>query len=118
VLPLLLGSARGDLRGVEARWSAPCALCVVIASAGYPASYEKGQRIQGLSSAGQEAIVFHAGTRSEDGQVVTAGGRVLAVTATGQTIDEAAARAYAVAQQIHFEGAHYRRDIGHHARAK
>ena len=118
VLPLLLGSARGDLRGVEASWSAPCALCVVIASEGYPASYEKGRRIQGLSTVGQEAIVFHAGTRSEDGQVVTAGGRVLAITATGQTVDEAAARAYTVAQQIHFEGAHYRRDIGHHARAK
>jgi phosphoribosylamine--glycine ligase len=118
LLPLLLGSARGDLRGVEARWSAPCALCVVIASEGYPVSYEKGRRIQGLASAGQEAIVFHAGTRSEDGQVVTDGGRVLAVTATGQTVDEAAARAYTVAQQIHFEGAHYRRDIGHHARAK
>ncbi|MEY4510637.1 MAG: hypothetical protein RLZZ450_2759 [Pseudomonadota bacterium] len=118
LLPLLLGSAQGDLRGVEASWSAPCALCVVIASGGYPASYEKGVRIQGLSTAGQEAIVFHAGTRNDDGQVVTAGGRVLAITATGQTVDEAAARAYTVAQQIHFEGAHYRRDIGHHARAK
>lgn len=118
LLPLLLGSARGDLRGVEASWSAPCALCVVVASGGYPVSYEKGRRIQGLATAGQEAIVFHAGTRSEDGHVVTAGGRVLAITATGQTVDEAAARAYTVAQQIHFEGAHYRRDIGHHARAK
>lgn len=117
-LPLLLGSARGDLRGIEPAWSAPCALCVVMASAGYPGSYPKGVRIQGLESAGQEALVFHAGTVLEGDQVVTSGGRVLTVTATGQTVDEAAARAYAVVQQIHFEGAHYRSDIGHHARTK
>jgi len=118
LLPLLLGSARGDLRGVEAAWSAPCALCVVMASEGYPASYEKGRPIQGLDRVGQEAIVFHAGTRAEGDKVVTAGGRVLAITATGQSVDEAAARAYTVAHQIHFAGAHYRRDIGHHARGK
>jgi phosphoribosylamine--glycine ligase len=117
VLPLLLGSARGDLSGVETKWAAPCALCVVIASGGYPGAYEKDKRIQGLDRVGAEAIVFHAGTRQDQQQVVTAGGRVLAVTATGQSIDEAAARAYAVANQLHFEGAHYRRDIGHHARS-
>ncbi len=118
LLPLLAGAARGDLRGVEPHWSAPCALCVVIASAGYPGPYQSGKAIQGLERAGQEAIVFHAGTRLEGERVVTAGGRVLTVTATGQSVDEAAARAYAVAQQLHFEGAHYRRDIGHHARAQ
>jgi len=118
LLPLLLGSARGDLSGVEARWSAPCALCVVMAAEGYPGSYEKGRRILGLDSAGQEAIVFHAGTALVGEHVVSAGGRVLTVTATGQTVDEAAARAYTVAQQIHFEGAHYRKDIGHHARSE
>ena len=118
LLPLLLGAARGDLRGIEVRWSAPCALAVVMASAGYPGSYENGRRIQGLESSGQEAIVFHAGTKLDGERVVTAGGRVLTVTAIGQTVDEAAARAYSVAQQIHFDGAHYRRDIGHHARAK
>jgi phosphoribosylamine---glycine ligase len=118
LLPLLLGSARGDLRGVEARWSAPCALCVVMASGGYPGKYDKGLRIEGLDRAGQEAIVFHAGTALTDDAVVTAGGRVLTITAIGQSVDEAAARAYAVAQQIHFAGAHYRSDIGHHARSK
>lgn len=123
VLPLLLGSARGDLRGVALRWAAPCALCVVIASEGYPGSYPKGRPILGLEGAAQEALVFHAGTerRAADGgapQVVTAGGRVLAVTATGQSVDEAAARAYAAARHVHFEGAHYRSDIGHHARGK
>jgi phosphoribosylamine--glycine ligase len=118
VLPLLLGAAKGDLRGVETKWAAPCALCVVIASGGYPAAYDKDKRIQGLDRLGAEAVVFHAGTRMDQQNVVTAGGRVLAVTATGKTIDEAAARAYTVANQIHFEGAHYRRDIGHHARSK
>ena len=116
LLPLLLGSARGDLSQVSAVWSAPCALCVVLASEGYPLAAKTGRRIQGLDRLGQEAIVFHAGTAADGEQVVSAGGRVLCVTATGQTVDEAAARAYAVAQQLHFEGAHYRSDIGHHAR--
>ncbi|MET0340594.1 MAG: phosphoribosylamine--glycine ligase [Polyangiales bacterium] len=118
VLPLLLGSARGDLRGVETQWAAPAALCVVMASGGYPGSYTKGTRILGLESVGQEALVFHAGTAEQDGHVVTSGGRVLTVTSTGQSIDEAAARAYAVVRQIHFEGAQHRTDIGHHARTK
>jgi phosphoribosylamine---glycine ligase len=118
LLPLLLGSARGDLRGVEVRWSAPCALCVVMTAEGYPGNYRKGERIQGLEQVGQEAIVFHAGTALDDGRVVTSGGRVLTITATGQSVDEAAARVYSVAQQVHFEGAHFRRDIGHHARGR
>ncbi len=119
ILPLLLGSARGDLSGVETKWAAPCALCVVIASGGYPGAYDKDKRIAGLDTAGAEAVVFHAGTRLDHQQnVVTSGGRVLAVTATGKSVDEAAARAYTVANQLHFEGAHYRRDIGHHARSK
>lgn len=118
LLPLLLGSAKGDLRGVTTRWAAPSALCIVMASEGYPAAYPKGRAIHGLDTAGAEAVVFHAGTSLEGGRVVTAGGRVLAVTAIGQTIDEAAARAYSVAQQVHFDGAHYRRDIGHHARTR
>jgi len=118
LLPLLLGAARGDLRDVEVRWAAPCALCVVVASEGYPGAYEKGRPILGLDHAGQEAIVFHAGTTHSNGRVVTSGGRVLAVTATGQTVDEAAARAYAVTSQLHFQGAQYRNDIGHNARSK
>jgi phosphoribosylamine---glycine ligase len=118
VLPLLLGSARGDLRGVSTRWAAPAALCVVMASEGYPGNYPKGRPILGLESAGQEAMVFHAGSQLVEGRPVTSGGRVLTVTSTGQTIDEAAARAYSVVQQIHFDGAQYRRDIGHHARGK
>jgi phosphoribosylamine--glycine ligase len=121
LLPLLLGAARGDLRGVELRWAAPCALCVVMASEGYPGSYPKGRPVLGLEHPCPEATVFHAGTAllaAAEGapQVVTAGGRVLVVTATGQSIDEAATHAYRALQQLHFEGAHYRSDIGHHAR--
>ncbi|MDB4973681.1 MAG: Phosphoribosylamine--glycine ligase [Myxococcaceae bacterium] len=117
LLPLLLGSARGDLSQVKAEWSAPCALCVVMASEGYPERPLTGRRIQGLDRAGAEAIVFHAGTRSDGEHVLTSGGRVLTITATGNSVDEAAARAYTVANQLHFEGAHYRDDIGHHARS-
>jgi phosphoribosylamine--glycine ligase len=118
VLPLLLGAARGDLSGVSTRWAYPSALCVVMASGGYPGSYEKGRTITGLDQVGEDAAVFHAGTQRKDGQVVTAGGRVLAVTAVGSDIDDAAAKAYAAVERIGFEGAHYRRDIGHHARRK
>jgi phosphoribosylamine--glycine ligase len=118
VLPLLLGSARGDLSGVSTRWAHPSALCVVMASGGYPGSFEKGRAITGLDQAGEGAVVFHAGTARKGDQVVSAGGRVLAVTAVGSDIDEAAARAYAAVERIEFEGAHYRRDIGHHARRK
>jgi phosphoribosylamine--glycine ligase len=118
VLPLLLGSARGDLTGVETRWAAPCALCVVMASQGYPGSYEKGVPIEGLDRVAAEAVVFHAGTSLKDGHIVTSGGRVLAVTAVGESIDQAAERAYAAVDVITFSGAQHRRDIGHHARKK
>jgi len=118
VLPLLLGSARGDLSGVTTRWAAPSAMCVVMAAEGYPGSYAKGRVIKGLERVGKDAVVFHAGTAEKDGHVVTTGGRVLGVTATGADIDEAAARAYRAIAEIHFEGAQYRRDIGHHARKK
>jgi phosphoribosylamine--glycine ligase len=118
VLPLLLGAARGDLSGVETRWAHPSALCVVMASEGYPGSYPKGRAIEGLEAKSEGVEVFHAGTASKDGQVVTTGGRVLTVTAVGSDLDHAAERAYAAVARIRFEGAHYRRDIGHHARKK
>jgi phosphoribosylamine--glycine ligase len=115
VLPLLLGAARGDLSGVSTRWAHPSALCVVLASEGYPGNYEKGRVIRGLDQAG-DAVVFHAGTARAGDDIVTAGGRVLTVTAVGSDLDEAAARAYAAVDKLEFEGAHFRRDIGHHAR--
>jgi phosphoribosylamine---glycine ligase len=119
ILPLLEGSARGDLGGVAPSWDAPCSLCVVLASGGYPGSYETGKPIRGLDEAGAVAgvTVFHAGTRREGDGFVTAGGRVLTVTATGHSLDEAAESAYAAADRIHFEGMHLRRDIGWRARS-
>jgi len=119
VLPLLLGAARGDLSGVEVRWGAPAALCVVMASEGYPGSYPKGRAITGIDAANalDAVTVFEAGTRrTEDGAHVTSGGRVLCVTAHGDDVRSAAERAYAGVDAIAFDGAHHRRDIGWQAR--
>lgn len=75
-------------------------------------SYEKGERISGLDAAGADEKIFHAGTKEQDGEVVTSGGRVLCVTALGATVEEAQSRAYAVADKVRFEGVFYRKDIG------
>ena len=85
-----------------------------MASGGYPASYPKGLEITGLDENGQipGVTVYHAGTALKDGKLVTSGGRVLGVTALGKTLDEALEKAYAGVEKIHFDGAHYRRDIG------
>jgi phosphoribosylamine---glycine ligase len=118
VLPLLLGAARGDLSQVKPRWEAPVALCVVLAAPGYPGTIRKGLPISGTEQAAQvpHVHVAHAGTALKDGQLVTSGGRVLCVTATGDDIDEVATRAYRAVSALQFEGVQYRRDIGHHAR--
>jgi phosphoribosylamine--glycine ligase len=120
LLALLRAAARGELDKVEVRWSAPCALCVVLAAGGYPGSYAKGQPIEGIDAANALAgvHVLHAGTKQEGNAIVTSGGRVLAVTARGEGIDAVAARAYEAIERIRFEGMQYRRDIGHHARTK
>ena len=95
-------------------WTDEAAACVVMASGGYPASYPKGLEITGLDENGQipGVTVYHAGTALKDGKLVTSGGRVLGVTALGKTLDEALEKAYAGVEKIHFDGAHYRRDIG------
>ncbi len=79
---------------------------------GYPGSYEKGKVISGLGDVDEDVVVFHAGTAKRDGKIVTSGGRVLGVTATGATNDEARAKAFANVEKISFEGAQFRRDIG------
>jgi phosphoribosylamine--glycine ligase len=85
----------------------------VLASGGYPGSYETGLPIQGLEDIDSDVLAFHAGTRrADDGRLVTAGGRVLTVVATGATMAEAREKAYRNVERIHFEGMHYRRDIG------
>lgn len=119
-LALLDGAARGDVASIDAEWDAPASLCVVLAAAGYPGDYEKGRVIEGLEAAERVpgVQVFHAGTRRDGDRVVTAGGRVLTVTATGSSIDEAAERAYRAADLIRFEGRQMRRDIGWRARSE
>ena len=104
----------GTLENVDIQWSKEAAACVVMASGGYPVKYEKGKVITGLDENGQlpGVTVYHAGTAEKDGCLVTSGGRVLGVTALASTLDEALQKAYDAVEKIHFDGAHYRRDIG------
>ena len=121
VLPLLetdlvnimLACVEGRLDTIDVSWYNKKAVCVVMASGGYPGDYEKGKVITGVDEAEKAgAMVFHAGTESRDGQVVTAGGRVLGVTAVGGSYRECIEKAYSGAAKIQFEGKHYRSDIG------
>lgn len=102
----------GTLDSIDIKWSDRRAVCVVMASGGYPGSYEKGKVISGFSDVDEDVIVFHAGTGLKDGEIVSNGGRVLGVTATGETHDEARAKAFANVKKISFEGGFYRTDIG------
>ncbi len=113
LLELLAASVAGSLAGVEVKWKPQASVCVVMASGGYPGNYAKGKVITGLADAAKMpgAKVFHAGTALKDGQIVTNGGRVLGVTALGNDLRAAQAAAYAAVQKIHFDGAHFRRDI-------
>lgn len=117
LMPILLGTVDGTLDEVDIRWDPRPALCVVMASGGYPIGYRKGFPIEGLEDVArmEDVVVFHAGTALEDGRIATNGGRVLGVTARGDTIQEAKDRAYEAVQKIHFEKAHYRTDIGQKA---
>jgi phosphoribosylamine--glycine ligase len=107
----------GRLSEVELAWKPEASVCVVLASGGYPGSYEKGKPITGLQETSEEddVVVFHAGTAFDDGNVVTSGGRVLGVTALGPDIRAARERAHGAIENIRFEGMHYRRDIGDRA---
>jgi len=114
---LLHSAASGTLAPRQTPGFDDAAVCVVLASSGYPRTYETGRTIAGLGEAEADpnVVVFHAGTRLESGRFVTAGGRVLGVTARGADLAEARARAYTAVGRIHFEGVHYRRDIAAHA---
>jgi len=109
---LVEAAVDGRLDQVEAEWDRRCALGIVMAAAGYPDSPRKGDAITGLDAKGEDFHVFHAGTAIQGDQVVTAGGRVLCVTALGDTVKIAQARAYEVAEGIDFAGRQMRRDIG------
>src|SRR5581483_824271 len=112
LLSILEAAAHGRLAGAAVRWSPRAAVGVVVASGGYPGPYQTGLPISGLDAVDPDVQVFHAGTRTrEDGRVVTAGGRVLTVVATGATIAEARARVYDNVPRIRFAGSHYRTDI-------
>ncbi|HWP28339.1 MAG TPA: phosphoribosylamine--glycine ligase [Chloroflexota bacterium] len=101
----------GRLHEVPLAWTPAACCAVVLASGGYPGPFRTGLPISGLETVPPDVLVFHAGTRRVDGQVVTAGGRVLTVAAVAPALAEARARAYAAAERIRFEGCHYRRDI-------
>jgi phosphoribosylamine---glycine ligase len=106
-------SIEGRLGEEDFRWTQDAAVCVVMASGGYPGTYEVGKKITGLNGAGKVdgVKVFHAGTSLRDGNFYTSGGRVLGVTARAESLKAAAARAYEACGKISFEGMHYRRDI-------
>ncbi len=111
LLELMLAANDEDLVGREVVWSADKAVCVVLASEGYPEAPSTGDEISGLENIPAGVYVYHAATEERDGRFFTAGGRVLNVVGTGPTIIEARARAYAAVEQIHFEGMQYRTDI-------
>ena len=113
LMDIFLACRNGTLDQVDVRWKDGASCCLVLASGGYPGSYGKGYPITGLEEAGQSAVVFHAGTRlGENGSVLTSGGRVLGVTATGPELNAAIDGAYAAASHIHFQDMFFRSDIG------
>jgi phosphoribosylamine--glycine ligase len=110
---MVLASVEGNLSSYKAHWTEEACVTVVLASGGYPVGHRSGVPIEGLDDAGrmEGVVVFHAGTEERKGRVVTAGGRVLAVSALGGSLADARARAYAAVERISFEGMHYRTDI-------
>ena len=116
LVAIMCACADGTLADVPIRWKEGAAVCVVLASGGYPGHYEKGQEIHGLADAeAMGALVFHAGTAMKDGKLVTNGGRVLGVVGRGTDISSAVDSAYAAATKISFKDAYYRKDIAHRA---
>lgn len=110
---VLLACCEQRLEQVSLMWKSGVSVCVVLASGGYPGSYQKGKVITGIEDAeASGAIIFHAGTQLQDGQILTDGGRVLGVTAVGSTFQEAITQTYKAVNYINFEGLYYRRDIG------
>ena len=116
LVAIMCACADGTLADVPIRWKDGAAVCVVLASGGYPGHYDKGQEIHGLADAeAMGALVFHAGTAMKDGKLVTNGGRVLGVVGRGADISSAVDAAYAAAAKISFKDAYYRKDIAHRA---
>jgi len=112
---VMMAATSGALDQIELQWDRRPALGVVMAAHGYPLHPRKGDVVHGLPQPAEDAVVFHAGTQRQDGTTVTSGGRVLCVTALGDTVKQAQQRAYDVARGIGFDGAQYRKDIGYRA---
>jgi phosphoribosylamine--glycine ligase len=117
IVPILEACMKGNLSQYRIEWNPQAAVCVVMASEGYPGDYEKGRPIEGLEevSTTKDVFVFHAGTALKDGRMVTNGGRVLGVTGLGEDIPRAIERTYEAVKKINWEGVHYRTDIGRKA---
>ncbi|MDN5370907.1 MAG: phosphoribosylamine---glycine ligase [Shewanella sp.] len=115
LVSLCLAACRGELDQVTAEYDARAAVGVVLAAGGYPDNYRKGDVIEGLSLGNSTAKVFHAGTKMQDGHVVTNGGRVLCATALGDTVTTAQKAAYALVEEIHWDDVYFRTDIGYRA---
>jgi phosphoribosylamine--glycine ligase len=117
IVPILMAVAEGDISGIEIEWYDMAAVCVVMASGGYPGEYRKGDVISGLDRAAelQDLFVFHAGTGEKDGRFIATGGRVLGVTGRGPTVAAAIAKAYEGVGVISWDGVHFRTDIGQKA---
>ena len=113
IVPLFEACIDGTLEQCDLKWKPETSVCVVMAAKGYPGSYEKGKEISGLDEAGAlpDVVVFHAGTKGEGGKVLTNGGRVLGITATGPDTPSAIAKAYEAVSKIKWDGIHYRKDI-------
>lgn len=113
IVPIMLATISGELDMIDLEWYPQASVCVVMASGGYPGSYDKGKEITGLDSLkNQDGIsVFHAGTKLSNGKIVTNGGRVLGVVACGEDIEDAQKKVYEAVNKISFDGVHYRRDI-------
>jgi len=113
LLPLLIATIEGSLENVPIEFDPRIAVTVILASGGYPGKYETGKPIEGLENGARlpEVQIFHAGTKRQDRKTVTSGGRVLAITALGDSVTQARERAYAAINQIHFDGCHFRHDI-------
>ena len=117
IIPIFEACIDGTLDKCPLQWKSESSVCVVMAAKGYPDSYEKGKFISGLKDANAlpGVVVFHAGTKEQDGEVLTQGGRVLGVTAIGKDTATGISRAYEAVNKIEWEGIHYRKDIGHRA---
>jgi len=111
LVDIMLAVIEGRLDKIEVKWSDEACVGVVMASGGYPGSYQTGFPIEGLDRVGEDVLVFHAGTKARKGKILTDGGRVLTVAATGKTMVEAREKVYSNIPRIHFEGCHYRKDI-------